>query len=125
MRPWDISARYCKLPRARSGQQRTAGPARFDDLAASAEKLPGAFLLPVEQQIWRHNADTVTRRLSSTDIAVTSGFQTSIAQPTAVDKARIRHTSSWEKVHSDMKCKRSQGFETQEQIPCFLTPPWR
>ena len=84
-----------------------------------------SFLLPIEQQIWRQNADTVTRLLSSTTIATTSGFQTSMAQPTAADKARIRDTSSWQKVYSDMGSKRSQGFDAQEQIPCFLTPPWR
>jgi ribonuclease HI len=84
-----------------------------------------AYLLPIKQQIWRHNADTVTRLLSSTDIAAALGFQTSTVQPTAANKARIRHTSSWQKVHSDMVDKRNRGFERQEQIPCFLTPPWR
>ena len=34
-----------------------------------------SFLLPIEQQIWKHNADTITRLLSSRDIAATSGFQ--------------------------------------------------
>jgi hypothetical protein len=61
-----------------------------------------AFLLRIEQQIWRHNTYTVTRLLSSTDIAATSGFQTGTTQPTAANKAHIRHTSSWQKVHSDM-----------------------
>jgi hypothetical protein len=84
-----------------------------------------SFLLPIEQQIWKHNADTVIRLLSSKNIAATSGFQTSTAQPTATDKARIRHTSSWEKVHEDMKSKQIQSVKTQEQIPCFITPPWR
>jgi hypothetical protein len=84
-----------------------------------------AYLLPIKQQIWRHNADTVTRLLSSTDVAAASGFQTSTVQPTAANKARIRHTSSWQKVHSDMVDKRNRGFERQEQILCFLTPPWR
>jgi len=84
-----------------------------------------AYLLPIEQQIWRHNADTVTRLLSSTDIAAASGFQTSTMQLTASNKARIRHTSSWQRVHRDMVERRNQGFERQEQIPSFLTPPWR
>jgi ribonuclease HI len=84
-----------------------------------------SFLLPIEQQIWKHNADTIIRLLSSKNIAATSGFQTSTAQPTATDKARIRHTSSWEKVHEDMKSKQIQSVKTQEQIPCFITPPWR
>jgi hypothetical protein len=84
-----------------------------------------AYLLPIKQQIWRHNADTVTRLLLSTDIAAALGFQTSTVQLTAANKARIRHTSSWQKVHSDMVDKRNRGFERQEQIPCFLTLPWR
>jgi hypothetical protein len=33
-----------------------------------------AFLLPIEQQIWKHNADVVTRLLSSIDIASTASF---------------------------------------------------
>jgi ribonuclease HI len=84
-----------------------------------------SYLLPIEQQIWKHNADTVIRLLSSRDIAATSGFQKSTAQLTAADKTRIKHASSWEKVHEDMKSKQIHGVETQEQIPCFLTPPWR
>jgi ribonuclease HI len=84
-----------------------------------------SYLLPIEQQIWKHNADTVIWLLSSRNIAATSGFQTSTAQPTAADKTRIRHTSSWEKVHSDMKSRQTHDFDRQEQIPCFLTPPWR
>ena len=83
------------------------------------------FLLPIEQQIWKHNADTVTRLLSSRNIAVTSGFQTSTAEPTAADKICIRHISSWEKVHSDMMRRRTQDFDRQEQILCFLTLLWR
>jgi hypothetical protein len=65
------------------------------------------FSLPIEQQIWRHNADTVTRLLSNTDIAAASGFQTNTVQPTAANKACIRHTSSWQRVHSDMVQRRS------------------
>jgi hypothetical protein len=84
-----------------------------------------AFLLPIEQQIWKHNTGTVTRLLSSTDIAATSGFQMNTTQSIAADKARIRHISSWQKLHIDMKSSRDQDLDRQEQIPCFLTPPWR
>lgn len=65
-----------------------------------------SFLLPIKQQIWKHNADTVIWLLLSRDIVGTLGFQTSTAQLTAADKARIRYTSSWEKVYKDMKSKR-------------------
>jgi hypothetical protein len=83
-----------------------------------------SFLLPIEQQIWKYNADVVTRLLSSTDIATTAGFQTSAAQPVTAKTSR-KHIDSWQKICENMGCKRSQGFDTQEQIPCFLTPPWR
>jgi hypothetical protein len=82
-------------------------------------------LLPIEQQIWKHNADTVIWLLLSRNIAATLGFQTSTAQLTAADKTCIRHTSSWEKVHSDMKSRQTYDFDRQEQILCFLTLPWR
>jgi hypothetical protein len=82
------------------------------------------FLLPIEQQIWKHNADTVIRLLSSRNIAATAGFQPNTAQPTAADKTRVSHANSWEKVHKDMKSKQIQSVKTQEQIPCFITP-WR
>jgi hypothetical protein len=41
----EISARYCKLPRAQSDQQRTAGQTCLNDLAFRAEKLPGSTFL--------------------------------------------------------------------------------
>ncbi|KAI1531407.1 pol-like protein [Pyrenophora tritici-repentis] len=82
------------------------------------------FLLPIQQQIWKHKANTVVRLLSSKNIAATSGFQTNTAQPTVADKTR-RHTSSWRKVYNDITNMRTQDFHRQEQIPCFLTPPWR
>jgi hypothetical protein len=83
-----------------------------------------SFLLPVEQRMWKHNADVVTQLLSSMDIDTTAGFQTSAAQP-ATAKTSRNHIDSWQKICENMACKRSQGFGTQEQIPCFLTPPWR
>lgn len=33
-----------------------------------------SFLLPIEQQMWRHSADIVTRLFSSMDIVTTAGF---------------------------------------------------
>jgi hypothetical protein len=49
VQPLDISARYCKLLRAKGGQHHTAGPTRFDDLAVQAEKLLGCTLLTLSQ----------------------------------------------------------------------------
>jgi hypothetical protein len=48
------------------------------------------FLLPVEQEIWRHNADAVTPILSSTDIPAIAGFQASESQPETA-KTNSRH----------------------------------
>jgi hypothetical protein len=62
-----------------------------------------AFLLPIEQQIWKHNADVVTRLLSSIDIASTAGFQRDTTPPTTTG----RHINSWRKIHSDMKDRRN------------------
>ncbi|RYO14582.1 hypothetical protein AA0111_g11928 [Alternaria arborescens] len=83
-----------------------------------------AFLLPVEQEIWKHNAGVITRILSCMDIASTAGFPASEVQPTAA-KTYGKHVDLWRKTHDNMKRKRSQGLYTQEQIPCFLTPPRR
>jgi ribonuclease HI len=78
-----------------------------------------AYLLPIEQQIWKHNADVITRLLSSKHIADIPSPQTSTS------RRRIRHVDSWQKIYNDMKDRRRQGLETQEPIPSFVTPPWR
>ncbi|KAL5371116.1 hypothetical protein PMIN02_013118 [Paraphaeosphaeria minitans] len=80
------------------------------------------FLLPIEQRIWQHNADTITRLLSSRPIANTVGFQ-----PT--DDAQIaerkKHTGSWQRIYSEMRDKWGEALTTQEPIPPFVTPPWQ
>jgi hypothetical protein len=40
-----------------------------------------AFLLPIAQQIWKRDADVVTRLLSSIDTASTAGFQRDTTPP--------------------------------------------
>ena len=83
-----------------------------------------AFLLPIKQQIWKHNTEVVTRLLSCTDIASTAAFQANTAQSTT-DKVFRKHVDPWQSIHNNMKSRQIQGFDTQEQIPCFITPPWR
>ena len=41
------------------------------------------FILPIEQQIWKHNTDLVTRLISSRDIANTAGFRMNTCQSMA------------------------------------------
>ncbi|KAH6044453.1 hypothetical protein HBI67_247390 [Parastagonospora nodorum] len=83
-----------------------------------------AYLLPIEQQIWRHNADAITRLLSSQAMTDMSGIQKDSPQPTSTRK-RIGHIDSWQKIYNDMKNRRSHGFDEQEPIPPFMTTPWR
>ncbi|OAL42738.1 hypothetical protein IQ07DRAFT_668832 [Pyrenochaeta sp. DS3sAY3a] len=63
-----------------------------------------AYLVPIEQQIWGHNADVIIRLLSCKDIADIAGFQTSRSQATIAnniaDKARGRHDREHEKEQS-------------------------
>ena len=82
------------------------------------------FLLSIKQQIQKHNADTVVCLLLSKNIVATSRFQANTAQLTVLDKTR-RHTSSQQKVYNNTTSMRTQGFDRQEQILCFLTLPQR
>jgi ribonuclease HI len=84
-----------------------------------------AHLLPIEQQIWKHNADVVTRLLSSKATAEMAGLQTNTTQSTNTTRKRRRHIDSWQKIYNDMESRRRQGFDTQEPVPPFMTPPWR
>lgn len=80
------------------------------------------FLLPIEQQIWKHQADTITRLLSSKDIADDVGFQPTNATLTT---ERKKYSSSWKRIFSEMRSMWSQDLTTQEPIPPFITPPWQ
>ena len=87
------------------------------------------FILPIEQQIWKHNTDLMTRLLSSMDIARTAGFQLNIAgcdtQTHTTKEAHRNYIGSWQKIYSDMREKEKKKFDAQEQITPFITPPWR
>jgi ribonuclease HI len=82
-----------------------------------------AYLLPIEQQIWRHNADLITRLLSSKAMTDMAAIQKGRMQPSR--KTRPGLVDSWQKIYNDMKNRRSQGFSEQEPIPPFMTAPWR
>jgi ribonuclease HI len=51
--------------------------------------------------------------------------QGKVRPQTSTSRRRIRHVDSWQKIYNDMKDRRTQGLETQEPIPPFVTPPWR
>jgi ribonuclease HI len=84
-----------------------------------------AHLLPIEQQIWKHNADVITRLLSCKPISDTAGLKTNVTEPIDTARKRRKHISSWQRIYDDMKSRRPQGFDNQEPIPPFMTPPWR
>jgi ribonuclease HI/retron-type reverse transcriptase len=83
------------------------------------------FLLPVEQQIWKHNADIVTRLSSSRAIAQTACYQPREPVPVVIDKNYRAHKSPWQKAYEALKNKQVRDLDKQEPIPPFLTPPWR
>lgn len=82
-------------------------------------------LLPIEQQIWNHNADFITRLLSKKHMAYISNLQGSRAQPASASLRRIRQVDARQKTYDDMKSQCRQDLEMQELILPFITPPWR
>jgi hypothetical protein len=84
-----------------------------------------AYLLPIEQQIWRHNADLITRLLSCKHIADISGLQRRRPQLAIAGRPTVRHSDSWQKMYDHMASQRRQDFDAQEFITPFITPPWR
>jgi ribonuclease HI len=83
------------------------------------------FLLPIEQQIWKHNADVITRLSSSRVIARTACCEPSETVPVAIDKNHRAHKSSWQKAYEGLRNKQVRDLDRQEHIPAFITPPWR
>jgi ribonuclease HI len=83
-----------------------------------------AHLLPIEQQIWKHNANFITRLLSCKDIADTAGLCTDAVQPT-VRRARRGHIDPWQMIYDDIRGRRKQRPDRQEPIPSYITQPWR
>jgi hypothetical protein len=84
-----------------------------------------AFLLPVEQQIWRQNADFITRLSSSREIAKTAGFELNEPAPVVAKKNRRPRRSPWQKIDEELRSKQVRDLDKQEPIPVFITPPWR
>jgi ribonuclease HI len=83
------------------------------------------FLLPIEQQIWKHNADVIARLSSCRDIAKTAGYEPREPVPVVIDKNYRAHKSPWQKAYEELRSKRVRDLDKQEPIPPFITSPWR
>lgn len=79
------------------------------------------FLLPIEQQIWKHNADTITRLLSCREISNAAGFQPDVSAQGKLKK----HTGPWQTIYDTIKHRWGEDPNQQEPIPPFVTPPWQ
>jgi ribonuclease HI len=83
------------------------------------------FLLPIEQQIWKHNADVITRLSSSRAIAKTTCYEPREPVPAVNDKIYRAHRSPWQKAYEALGNRQVRDLDRQEPIPPFITPPWR
>jgi hypothetical protein len=83
------------------------------------------FLLPIEQQIWKHNADVITQLSSSRAIAKTSCYEPRKPVPIVIDKNYRAHRSPWQKAYKALRSKQVRDLNKQEPILLFITPPWR
>lgn len=83
------------------------------------------FLLPIEQQIWKHNADVITQLSSSRDIAKTACYKPRELVHTVTDKNHRTHRSLWQKAYKALRSKQVRDLDKQEHIPAFITPLWR
>jgi hypothetical protein len=84
-----------------------------------------AFVLPIEQQIWKHNADVVTRLSSSRAIAKTACYEPHELVPVVIDKNYRAHKTPWQKAYEALRSKQVRDLDRQEPIPLFITPLWR
>ncbi|PPJ61058.1 hypothetical protein CBER1_07391 [Cercospora berteroae] len=75
------------------------------------------FLLPVEQQIEKHNADAVVRMLASKDPGT--------VQTRAISARRNRYTSPFERIRRSFAAHAAIDLGTSEHIPPFVAAPWR
>jgi hypothetical protein len=83
------------------------------------------FLLPIEQQIWKHNADVITRLSSSRAIAKTACYEPREPVPVVIDKNYRAHKTPWQRAYEALRSRQVRDLDKQEAIPPFITPPWR
>jgi ribonuclease HI len=79
-------------------------------------------LLPVEQQIWKTSAETVSRILSSDKMPALAGFQ--LPRTTKSRWRKEPYLSPLEHIYKRLRQRRGASIEDQEVIPPLLVPPW-
>ncbi|KAJ3552838.1 hypothetical protein NPX13_g11022 [Xylaria arbuscula] len=78
-------------------------------------------LLPVEQQIWKHNAETMGRILATRDIPEIDKYRDQNAAPSSRKRT---YTSPLKKIYQALQEERDEDLDKQETIPPYITPPW-
>jgi ribonuclease HI/exonuclease III len=79
-------------------------------------------LLPIEHQIWKTSAETVSRILSSDRMPTLAGFQ--LFRTTRSRWRKEPYLSPLEHTYRRLRQRRGASIEDQEVIPPFLVPPW-
>ncbi|KAJ3552122.1 hypothetical protein NPX13_g11188 [Xylaria arbuscula] len=76
-----------------------------------------SYLLPVQQQIWKHNAETIGRTLSSQDVPELEKhkFET---------EDKLKYTSPLKRIYQEVQDRREPTGLDQEIVPPYVTPPW-
>jgi hypothetical protein len=69
------------------------------------------FLLPIEQQIWKHNADVITRLSLSRVIARTACYEPRETVPVAIDKNHRVYKSLWQKAYEALRNKQVHDLD--------------
>lgn len=84
-----------------------------------------AYLLPVEQQIWKHNVTTLGRILSCQDIPQLMQFKHRAATTQSRRSRRAKeYISPLQSIYLGAMDKMDTNLEKLEQIPAFVVPPW-
>lgn len=79
-------------------------------------------LLPIEQQIWKTSAETVSRILSTDKMPTLAGFR--ILRNTRNRGRRTQYISPLEHIYRRLHQRRGAIIEEQEPIPPYIVPPW-
>jgi YD repeat-containing protein len=79
-------------------------------------------LLPIEQQIWKTSAETVSRILSTDKMPTLAGFR--LFRSTRSRGRQTPHMSPLEHIYRRLHQRRGATVEEQELIPPYVAPPW-
>lgn len=80
------------------------------------------YLLPMTQQLWKHNAESIGRLCSSHDIPALR--QARAFRSKKRTGRRKPHLSPLEHIFRRLYERRGPLIEQQELIPLYLVPPW-